>query len=120
MAGLYTPSDQEKEGVRQRFLQIKKMRDLFWKWYTGYKHGQYATPIVITAESSGQKLQEWGLYLVPKPLRSDGAGKVHTEDRFINTVGNINRFAVLAEEVVRLWMEVRERQYSKIFGGTIV
>lgn len=94
------------------------MRDNFWHWYTGYKHGQCATPIVLTMSVLGtEPKQEWGLYLIPKPLRRDTAAKkVHTEDRFINTADNVRLFYNLTVECVGLSLETRGRQYLKVFG----
>lgn len=116
-----TCSQPQKENIRQKFTKIKQLRKDFWHWYNGYKHGQYATPIVITATNSqGKKIQEWGLYLVPRNFQRDIArGKVHTEDRFINTVGNVDLFVNLAEEAVQLWVETRNRQYPKVFNRTL-
>jgi hypothetical protein len=97
-------SPAEQENLRQRFARIKNMRDKFWHGHTGYKHGQYATPIVLTIGVPGtEPKQEWGLYLIPKPLRRDTAAKkVHTEDRFINTADNVGLFFNLVVECVGL------------------
>ncbi|MGA2971555.1 MAG: hypothetical protein ABSE39_02895 [Candidatus Bathyarchaeia archaeon] len=110
----------EQEELRQRFVRIKYMRTKFWKWYTGYKHGQYATPIalIVTKEDATQA-QEWGLYLVPCPLKRDSKGKIHTEDRFINTVDNVDLFRNLAMECVSLSIQTRDRQYPKVFGHSL-
>jgi hypothetical protein len=110
---------EEQEAVRQRFAFIKDMRVRFWQWYTGYKHGQRATPIaLIVRETSRPETKEWGLYLIPKTFRRD-SGKIHTEDRFINTVGNIALFYRLAVECVALSTETRDRQYAKVFGCSL-
>lgn len=122
-AGLdITSSKETKENLRKRFDEIKQMRDKFWDWYTGYKHGQYATPIVLTAtDPKGTQIQEWGLYLIPRSFHRDKIqGKIHTEDRFINTVGNIDLFLKLAEDTVQLWVEARDRQYPKVFGRSLL
>jgi hypothetical protein len=106
----------ELEKLRQRFIWIRDMRTKFWKWYTGYKHGQYATPIALTISKEGAtQAQEWGLYLVPRPLKRDSKGKIHTEDRFINTVDNVDLFRRLAIECVSLSIQVRDRQYPRVF-----
>jgi hypothetical protein len=106
----------EVETVKERFRWVCEMRNNFWKWYTGYKHGQYATPIVLTMKTpEGAIRREWGLYLIPRPLRRQ-AGKVHTEDRFINTVDNVGIFYKLAMECVSLSIEARDRHYPKVFG----
>lgn len=111
-------SSAEQENVRLKFAQIKDMRKKFWHWYTGYKHGQYATPIVLTIRDQEKELkQEWGFYLIPRPLRRDTvAKKVHTEDKFINTVDNVALFYSLAVECVSLAIQTRDRQFPKVFG----
>ncbi|MGA2460452.1 MAG: hypothetical protein ABSF82_03420 [Candidatus Bathyarchaeia archaeon] len=108
----------EIEIVRQKFVEIRDMRDLFWGWYIGYKHGQFATPIVLTFSAPGtEPKQEWGLYLIPRPFRRDAiTGKLHTEDRFINTVDNVGAFHKTAVECVSLSIQTRDRQYPKIYG----
>ncbi len=108
----------EIEIVRQKFAEIKSMRDKFWDWYIGYKHGQFATPMVLTFSTPGSEpKQEWGLYLIPRPFTRDKTtGKLHTEDRFINTVDNMGMFYKMAMESVSLSIETRDRQYPKIFG----
>jgi len=115
-------SQSQKEEIRKRFVSIKEMRERFWKWYTGYKHGQSATPIVITAtDSEGKSVQEWGLYLIPKRFKRDKThpNQIHTQDLFINTVGNAAHFVNLARLSVALWTDVRNRQYPKVFHRTI-
>ncbi len=114
------PEDQ-KEKTRMRFNRIQEFREKFWKWYIGYKHAQFATPIVIIAKTpDGKEIQEWGLYLIPKDLQRDQAKKmIHTGDMFINTVGNVDLFVKLAEECVSLWTETRNRQYPVVFHRSI-
>jgi len=114
--GLDKSSEAEAQAIEERFRWIGDMRNQFWRWYTGYKHGQYATPIVLTMKTQeGELRQEWGLYLIPRPLRRQG-NEVHTGDRFINTVDNLGIFRKLAMECVSLSIEARDRQYPKVFG----
>jgi hypothetical protein len=104
------------QSIERRFRWICEMRNKFWRWYTGYKHGQYATPIALKMKTSEDVVrQEWGLYLIPRPLKRQ-AGKVHTGDRFIDTVSNVGAFHKLAVECVNLSIEARNRQYAKVFG----
>jgi hypothetical protein len=110
---------QEQEEVRQRFVRIKDMRDKFWNWYIGYKHNQFATPIALTMNAQEmEQRQQWGLYLVPRPLRRRGSlrKEVNTGDGFIETVDNIDQFYNLAVECVGLSVETRDRQFRKVFG----
>jgi hypothetical protein len=104
--------------VTQRFSEIKDIRDKFWDWYIGYKHGQFATPIALTFSARGfEPKQEWGLYLIPRPFRRDNATRrVHSEDRFINTVDNLGVFYKIAVQCVSLSIQTRDRQYPKIYG----
>ncbi len=90
---------------------MKGVRDKFWRWYIGYKHGQFATPMVLAFNAPGSELkQEYGSYLVPRPFRKDkSAGIVHTEDRFINTVDNVGIFYKMAVECVSLSIQTRDR-----------
>jgi hypothetical protein len=108
----------EVENVRQKFAEIKDMRDKFWDYYIGYKHGQFATPIALTFSEPGVvSKRKWGLYLIPRPFRRDiTAGRVHTEDRFMNTVDNLGSFYKMAVECVSLSIQARDRQYPKIYG----
>jgi hypothetical protein len=56
----------EIDAVTKQFAEIKDMRDKFWDYYIGYKHGQFATPMVLTFSSPGaEPKQEWGLDLIP-------------------------------------------------------
>jgi hypothetical protein len=38
------------------------------------------------------------------------------ETRFLETVWGVDQFVDLAQTAVRLWAEVRDRQYAKVFG----
>ena len=87
-------SQQDKESNRKVFAGIRKNREQFWKFYNAYKHGQYATPIVV-GNNGGQR---WGLYRIPdRPKIRDG--KLHTEgeERFIDTVTFAGEFVELGK-----------------------
>ncbi len=103
----------EKEKYKGLFNEIRGLRNHFWRWYNGYKHGQYATPIVVDV---GTPQEKWGLYRIPRELRRLN-GKVHVmgEESFIDTVTFVDEFVKLAETSVALWTEIRNRQYPKLF-----
>src|SRR5208282_1582967 len=111
-----TPSA-EQESIRQRFAWINDKRDKFWPYYQGYKHGQRATPIVLTMSKAGTTTaQEWGLYHIPQTFRRDPTNRtINSENQFINTVDNIAWFCKLATECVNLSNETKGRQYPKVF-----
>jgi len=112
-------SSDQNDRYRSLFEQIQEVRDHFWPWYNGYKHGQYATPIMV---GGGTPLEKWGLYLIPKKLERDALNRVHTKgkERFIDTVRFVDEFVKLAQIAVQLWDETRKRQYPKVFGKVLV
>jgi len=111
-------SDSDRLRYSSEFSHIREMRLKHWQWYNGYKHGQYATPMVAVPEGEAGLRRKWGLYLIPRrPLR-DSSGMVNPEGetRFLDTVWGVDQFVDLAQIAVRLWAEVRDRQYVKVFG----
>lgn len=104
-----------QEQARKSFEQIQKAREMWWRWYTGYKHGQYATPVALgRIDPAGNTIKKWGLYLVSKkPKRR--AGQVHTGDRFIDTVAYVDHFIQLARTCVSLWSQTFNTQFPKVF-----
>lgn len=48
--------------------------------------------------------------------RETTTGKVHTDDRFINTVGNLGMFYKMAVECDSIPIQTRDRQFPKIIG----
>ena len=101
------------------FVHIREMRINNWQWYNGYKHGQYATPMVVMPEELGAR-RKWGLYLIPKRPVKDANNMIDIEPdaRFLETVWGVDQFVDLAQTAVRLWAEIRNRQFVKIFGRT--
>jgi len=111
-------SDFDKSRYSSEFSYIREMRLRHWQWYNGYKHGQYATPMVVVPGGEPGLRRKWGLYLIPKrPLR-DSSGMINLEGktRFLETVWGVDQFVDLAQIAVCLWAEVRDRQYVKVFG----
>jgi len=111
--GLDASDPNAKEWARINFERIHEARKLWWKWYTGYKHAQYATPVALTRTDTSEK--KWGLYLIQKTAEKPEAGKVHTRDLFIDTVMYSDEFIKMAELCVSLWSQTVSAQLPKVF-----
>lgn len=110
--GLDAPDDI----ARKQFEQIQKARRQWWDWYTGYKHGQYATPVALGGtDEAGRSFKKWGLYLIPKKPDKPRPDQVHTGDRFIDTVTYVDHFINLAKTCVQLWSQTVKAQLPKVF-----
>ena len=108
----------EVDALVEKFLAIKQMRDRFWDYYIGYKHGQFATPMVLTFQMPGAEPErQRGLYMIPRPMARDKAGRLHTGDRFASIdASNLSKIYSVAVTCDSLATETRDRQYPKIYG----
>jgi len=106
----------EVDIIVEKFSIIKKMRDKFWDYYIGYKHGQFATPMVFQRPGD-QPSHLRGLYMIPRPIARDRATKkLQTGDRFVNIDDSLSILYSVAVDCVSLSIQTRDRQYPRIYG----
>jgi hypothetical protein len=64
---------------------------------------------------SGHEYEKRGLYLFPRPIATDGGGRLHTGDRFVNLDDdNLSKLYNVAVECDSL--STRDRQFPRYTG----
>jgi hypothetical protein len=98
------------------FKVIQRFREEYDDWYQGYKHGQRTLPIYMWPSNANATKEntKFVLYRIPQEIQ-EVTGQIFVETDVIQALENEEQFMRVIGTVTKLWAEVKQRQFPRVF-----